>query len=216
MAAGHWNCCVSTSESLDCQNPSNFTVDAPAPESLSTIKQINTPVPSPAELTPIGSITSVSTTPSGSVGGNGTMSASGSAMSANMTLTFSGAPMHNTSSASSTTSRHRTGQRSTITSTAVTQQTQQVCEYTISSAMNPETNIPPRHLAHLKLLPPHHPATRLLSNPRALRSLGFLECWLDCRFSHSSEAKLHSHDPIKILIYQSEMRQHFPFSLPLV
>nr|POE90056.1 hypothetical protein CFP56_20523 [Quercus suber] len=52
----HWDCCSSTEDSLNCQQPSDFIVNAPAPEQLILLRNLSTPVPSPALTTGIGAI----------------------------------------------------------------------------------------------------------------------------------------------------------------
>lgn len=53
-----WDCCVSSEGVLDCQDPSNFTVAAPAPANMVVVMQLNTPVPSEILTTGIGEISS--------------------------------------------------------------------------------------------------------------------------------------------------------------
>ena len=52
-----WDCCQSAPGVLDCSNPSNFTVQAPGPDNLAIVKQLNTAVPS-VLTTAIGPISS--------------------------------------------------------------------------------------------------------------------------------------------------------------
>ncbi len=52
-AEANWNCCSSGKGFLNCQQPSNLVVDAPAPSDLSTILHLSTPLPSSAATTGI-------------------------------------------------------------------------------------------------------------------------------------------------------------------
>ncbi|KAF2774067.1 hypothetical protein EJ03DRAFT_75203 [Teratosphaeria nubilosa] len=57
--SGHWDCCRSTEDSLNCQEPSDMAIDAPSPSDLVVIKQLTQAVPSTALTTGIGMISSV-------------------------------------------------------------------------------------------------------------------------------------------------------------
>lgn len=131
LASRRWNCCVSTADNLGCQNPSTLSIAAPALESSSTITQLNTPVPSSAQLTPIiGSIPSVSApdsaAASASPASNDTSASTRSPAStsaANKTMAFSGSPTRNTSTLVLTATSHgqHTSASSTAASTQITQ-----------------------------------------------------------------------------------------------
>jgi hypothetical protein len=98
-ANSHWDCCVSTQDTLNCQQPSNFVVDAPSPDNLVVVKQLNTPIPSMTLTTGIGAISSAgatlssqSTSSSSSTSTPSTTSATTTASQAGETITSSSTP----------------------------------------------------------------------------------------------------------------------------
>ncbi|KAK5164299.1 uncharacterized protein LTR77_009994 [Saxophila tyrrhenica] len=57
MAASNWKCCDSAKGHLNCQQPSDLVVSAPAPSDLSTILQLSTSAPPFIATTAIGAVT---------------------------------------------------------------------------------------------------------------------------------------------------------------
>ncbi|KAK3711890.1 hypothetical protein LTR37_009408 [Vermiconidia calcicola] len=94
-----WRCCYSDEDTLNCQEPSDGSVKAPAPADLSTLLQLSTPVPSEVATTGIGSISSART-PTISLGKT-TSPPSASSSTASPTRSSSPPPVASSAQASS-------------------------------------------------------------------------------------------------------------------
>ncbi|KAH9829774.1 hypothetical protein Tdes44962_MAKER02252 [Teratosphaeria destructans] len=109
--SGHWDCCRSTEDSLNCQEPSDMGIDAPSPNNLVVIKQLTQAVPSTALTTGIGMISSVAsiiseTTSISSASTSASLSASITSAS---TATTTASTADDSASSSSTPSTHASG-----------------------------------------------------------------------------------------------------------